>query len=114
MAKHSTYDLDMGQLEVMWNFLKFGAQRPNVPALKDLCEQLRQAMVQKTAGQCKDDPEWYDSDDYGEDDYRKSVAKFKAKWFEQSREERLKNYIDEAVDELRKDLYMMIGGGKDA
>ena len=49
MAKHSTYDLDMGQLEVMWNFLRFGAQRPNVPALKDLCEQLRQAMVQKTA-----------------------------------------------------------------
>lgn len=59
MAKHSTYDLDMGQLEVMWNFLRFGAQRPNVPALKDLCEQLRQAMVQKTAGQRKDDPENY-------------------------------------------------------
>jgi hypothetical protein len=59
MAKHSTYDLDMGQLEVMWNFLRFGAQRPNVPALKDLCEQLRQSMVQKTAGQRKDDPENY-------------------------------------------------------
>lgn len=59
MAKHSTYDLDMGQLEVMWNFLRFGAQRPNVPALKGLCEQLRQAMVQKTAGQRKDDPENY-------------------------------------------------------
>jgi len=59
MAKHSTYDLDMGQLEFMWNFLRFGAQRPNVPALKDLCEQLRQAMIQKTAGQRKGDPEHY-------------------------------------------------------
>lgn len=59
MAKHSTYDLDMGQLDLMWNFLRFGTQCPNVPALKDLCEQLRQAMVQKTAGQRKDDPENY-------------------------------------------------------
>ena len=59
MAKHSTYELDMGQLELMWNFLRFGAQRPNVPALKDLCEQLRQAMIQKTAGQRKGDPEHY-------------------------------------------------------
>lgn len=59
MAKHSTYDLDMGQLDLMWNFLRYGAQKPNVPALKDLCEQLRQAMIQKTGGQRKDDPENY-------------------------------------------------------
>lgn len=51
MAKHSTYDLDTGQLELMWNFLRFGAQCPNVPALKDLCEQLRQAMLQKIGRQ---------------------------------------------------------------
>lgn len=70
--------------------------------------------LMKDIAELAHDLEWYDSSDYGEDDYRESVVKFKAKWFEQSREERLKNYIDEAVDELRKDLYAMIGGGKDA
>lgn len=70
--------------------------------------------LMKDIAELAHDLEWYDSSDCGEDDYRKSVVKFKAKWFEQSREERLKNYIDEAVDELRKDLYAMIGGGKDA
>lgn len=63
MAKHNTRELDAGQLELMWQFLEFGAQKPNVTALKDLCGQLRQAMLQKTAGQRKDDPEeyvWFD------------------------------------------------------
>lgn len=70
--------------------------------------------LMKDIAELAHDLEWYDSSDYGEDDYRESVVKFKAKWFEQSREERLKNYIDEAVDELRKDLYAMIGGDTNA
>ena len=59
MAKHIVAELDKGQLDLMWNFLRFGAQKPNIPALKDLCEQLRQAMVQKTGGQRDDDPRGY-------------------------------------------------------
>lgn len=47
--------LDMGQLELMWNYLKMGEQKANKPALRELCEWLRQAMIQKTAGQRKDD-----------------------------------------------------------
>lgn len=39
------------QLDLMWSFLQFGKQRSNVPALKDLCEQLIKAMMQKSAGQ---------------------------------------------------------------
>ena len=51
--------LDMGQLDAMWNMLRMGYQRANIPALKEHCDLLRQAMVQKTAGQRKDDPTSY-------------------------------------------------------
>lgn len=44
-------NLDMGQLDFMWNFLKMGHQKANIPALKGLCDQLRQAMIQKSGGQ---------------------------------------------------------------
>lgn len=43
--------LDSGQLDLMWNFLSMGHQKSNVPALKKLCDDLRQAMIQKTGGQ---------------------------------------------------------------
>lgn len=60
MAKHTVEELDKGQLDLMWNFLKMGAKyRPNIAALKELCGQLRQAMVQKTGGQRKEDPKVY-------------------------------------------------------
>ncbi len=40
-------------LDIMWAFLQFGGQKANVPVLKDLCEQLQTAMLQKTGGQEK-------------------------------------------------------------
>lgn len=55
------------------------------------------------------DLEWFDSSDYGENDYKKSVEKFKNKWFGKSRNERLKKYIDESINELKEQLYTMIG-----
>ena len=57
--KHNTKELDEGQLDMMWNFLRFGNQEANIPALKDLCEQLRQAMVQKAGGRREKEPECY-------------------------------------------------------
>ena len=44
-------ELDTGQLEMMWNFLRMGYQKPNIPALKDSCNMLRKLLIQKTAGQ---------------------------------------------------------------
>lgn len=49
--RHDVEALDKGQLDFMWNFLRMGRQRSNVPALKSLCERLRQAMIQKDGGQ---------------------------------------------------------------
>lgn len=56
------------------------------------------------------DLEWYHSSDTSRDDYRKSVRKFKDKWFKQSREERLRKYIEEATQNIRNELLEMIGG----
>lgn len=39
------------QFDLMWSFLRFGKQRSNIPALKESCEKLIKAMVQKSAGQ---------------------------------------------------------------
>lgn len=55
------------------------------------------------------DLEWYESGDYGRDDYFKSVKAFKEKWFEGDRKTRLKGYIDEKLEQTREELYSMIG-----
>ena len=53
--KNTVEELDRGQLDMMFNMLRMGYQKANIPALKENCDLLRQAMIQKTAGQRKDD-----------------------------------------------------------
>lgn len=53
--------------------------------------------------------EWAESDDTSIEDYKKDVSKFKQKWFKESRNDRLKKYIDESIEETRSNLYQMIG-----
>lgn len=55
------------------------------------------------------DVEWYDSGDTCKETYLESVRKFKQKWFKGNREERLKGYIDYSIDNLRSELYNLIG-----
>lgn len=55
------------------------------------------------------DLEWYDSSDISEESYKKTVAEFKRKWFGAEREDRLKVYIDDAIEKLRLDMYLLIG-----
>lgn len=55
------------------------------------------------------DLEWYDSADYGRDDYFNTVREFKQKWFVSCRMDRLKALVDDSLEELRDDLYFMIG-----
>lgn len=64
--------------------------------IKDLCEVLHAL-------------EWWQSGDTSEDRYRKTLAKFKAKWFKSDRQERLKGYIDEQIGMVRSELYSLIG-----
>ena len=51
MAKRTIEDLDRGQLELMWSFLQMGNGKPNIAALKENLNALRQLMIQKTGGQ---------------------------------------------------------------
>ena len=53
MAKHTIEELDRGQLDLMWNFLKMGNGKPNIAALKENLDALRQLKIQKTEGQEK-------------------------------------------------------------
>lgn len=55
------------------------------------------------------DLEWYDSGDINEEKYKASVRRFKEKWFNSSHEERLKKYIDDALEKQKSELYSMIG-----
>ena len=50
------------------------------------------------------DLEWWQSGDYGEETYRKSVKTFKTKWFGQTQEERLEKAIKEATSKFEKQL----------
>lgn len=59
MSKYTVAELDAGQLDLMWNFLRIGYQKSNVDQLIELLDQLRQLMIQKTAGQRKDDAKNY-------------------------------------------------------
>lgn len=65
--------------------------------------------LMKDIAELAHDLEWFDSSDCSENDYKKSVEKFKNKWFGKSRNERLKEYIDESINKLKDQLYTMIG-----
>lgn len=58
-TKHTVKNLDAGQLDFMWQFLQMGHQKSDIPTLKEHLDLLRQAMIQKTAGQRRDDPKSY-------------------------------------------------------
>lgn len=53
--------------------------------------------------------EWWDSADHSEEVYRETVLKFKRKWFQSSREQRLKAYVDQTLEKQRAELYSLIG-----
>lgn len=66
MARATVTNLDAGQLDMMWNFLRMGHQKANIPALKEHLDAIRQCMIQKSAGQRKDDSREKESfDDLG-------------------------------------------------
>lgn len=64
--------------------------------IKDLCEVLH-------------DLEWWQSGDYSEDQYRETVSEFKKKWLKGDRTNRLKGYIDDQIEAVKRQLYSLIG-----
>ena len=56
------------------------------------------------------DFDWYKSGDSGEDRYLTAKSKFKKKWFS-NRGVRVRRIVDNAVDELKQELYKTFGLG---
>ena len=54
------------------------------------------------------DLEWWQSADSSECEYRATLARFKAKWFECDRATRLKDYVDTEIEKTRDKLYSLI------
>lgn len=64
----------------------------------------------KDVAQLWHDCEWYHSGDTCKGEYLEAVENFKNKWFEGSREELLKTFIDNKLEEVKEDCYRFIGG----
>lgn len=56
------------------------------------------------------DFEWMESGDTCEDTYYKTVETFKGKWFREARDDRMKRYIDDSIEDLKNEMYRLIGG----
>ena len=63
--------------------------------IEDLCEVLH-------------DLEWWQSGDSSESHYRNTLTKFKAKWFGDNRNERLKAYINTSLDGIKAEIDNLI------
>lgn len=66
MTKHTIRELDRGQLDIMWDFMKLNPRssciKDDVRLLREALEAIRQAMVQKTGGERSNDPAGYVDD----------------------------------------------------
>lgn len=72
--------------------------------MEEYCDRLGDRELNELARDlCKlfHDREWFDSSDYGEGTWNKSVSDFKKKWFETPREERILRYINDAMGEIK-------------
>lgn len=74
-----------------------------------MCEDAELAELLHDASEVLHDEEWWKSCDISEDKYRATLAKFKAKWFEGDRAERLRGYIDEEIDRCCRRCYGILG-----
>ena len=54
------------------------------------------------------DYEWWQSGDYGSDSYDKKVKEFKAKWFGDNRNDRLKDYLSTVLDEVKTEIIKLL------
>ena len=81
----------------------------HVDEAASMCEDVEFSDLLHDASKVLHDEEWWKSGDYSEDEYRESLAEFKAKWFKGNRADRLKIYVDKEIDRCRKRCYSIIG-----
>lgn len=54
------------------------------------------------------DEEWYESGDYGKQQYVESLKAFKKKWLHQTDSEHIKKYITEVLDQAKEEIEDMV------
>lgn len=78
----------------------------------ELCGQMHDKELDDLMWDIKElahDLEWMDSSDISPEKYAETVRRFKQKWFNGDRTERLQGYIDDAIRHTRDELVAMIG-----
>lgn len=54
------------------------------------------------------DLEWWQSGDYSSSDYYESLDEFKKKWFGNNRNERLREYLNSELDDMKSKIEKLI------
>lgn len=54
------------------------------------------------------DYEWWQSGDYSSESYDKKLQEFKAKWFGDNRNDRLKDYLSTTLDEVKAEIIKLL------
>lgn len=84
----------------------------NVEDAASMTEDPEFAELLRDAAKVLHDEEWWKSCDSSYEQYRKTLAEFKSKWFGGDREERLIKYVEQEIEECRRRCMSIIGGTK--
>lgn len=74
----------------------------------DMVEDKEISELLRDLGKVLHDEEWYKSADIGKEEYLETLSAFKRKWFNGSREERLRGIINGEIDRFKNRLNEMI------
>lgn len=74
----------------------------------DMVEDKEISELLRDLGKVLHDEEWYKSADIGKEEYLETLSAFKQKWFNGSREERLRGIINGEIDRFKNRLNEMI------
>lgn len=88
-----------GSMNYAFHHLEYMADDVEDKEIKDLLKDLAKLMH---------DLEWYTSGDYSSANYYESLDKFKDKWFGDNRNERLKEYLNTTLDDMKWQIEKLI------
>ena len=79
--------------------------------LQDMAEYVDDKEIKDLLNDLSDlmhDLEWWHSGDYSSSDYYETLDKFKAKWFGENRNERLREYLNKTLDDVKWEIEKLI------
>ena len=88
-----------GSMNYAFRYLDDMADYVEDKEIKDLLKDLSSLMH---------DLEWWQSGDYSSSDYYESLDEFKKKWFGDNRNERLKEYLNSELDDMKFKIEKLI------